>query len=535
MKKSFLIILFLFVGIIENNAQTWDWAKNIQSANDQYVSEMLNDPSGNIYLSFRANANGIFESFPVDSGTFIAKFSPSGTVLWVKNYPGLSKMKFDRNGFLNITGTFIGSFTIDSHTAISNGGSDIYFMKLNSTGIVTSLKTFGSIGDDSGNALAIDLDNDIYLTGKFSNTISFDGTLLIDSLGYGSFYIVSLDNFYNVKWAKRGNWNHYSGYSITTDNHKNAYVWGKSIDTCYYCNGGDFTARYDLNGNRNYLSSYPYSNCFYNIIETNDHENIYKLGACASTHSDDPSLYKYDSSMNLSWNQYLGDGYHFGLGAGLPFDPDNNIYLGGNIGSWAVHDSVMIDSTWLIIQGNNAALVAKMDSAGNFLWFLSAYGAQDESIRAISTDINRNIYVYGMYYNYPGPDTVTFGSHTLIGNAGTTKYFLAKINQSFTTTNQDIVKSENQIMIYPNPSVGQFTLQLNNEMQKNIQYGDMIFVFDPLGNCVLRQQFSNSSSQIIDISKMAKGIYFVEVETGNPSSPSFEGQRKRINKKIVLN
>lgn len=91
------------------------------------------------------------------------------------------------------------------------------------------------------------------------------------------------------------------------------------------------------------------------------------------------------------------------------------------------------------------------------------------------------------------------------------------------------VREENEtadLFVYPNPAIGGiFTLQLNDYIQKQVLHSDMIFVFDQLGNCVLRQHFSSSSAQQrIDISKMAKGVYLVEVETEN----------KRITQKIVI-
>jgi len=95
-------------------------------------------------------------------------------------------------------------------------------------------------------------------------------------------------------------------------------------------------------------------------------------------------------------------------------------------------------------------------------------------------------------------------------------------NQVVSVNNSE--NMNNSITIYPNPTKGQFTLKLNEGMQKQVQYQGMIFVFDQLGNCILRQQFFNSPSQQIDISKMVKGIYFVEIE--------YEGGR--ISKKVIM-
>jgi hypothetical protein len=205
--KKFTLLFFSLV-CLSTYAQQWNWAKDIQCQANQYISEMSSDAVGNIYMRFRTNSTGLFEGFPVDSGCYIAKFNPSGSILWVKNYPSISKMTFDHNGILNVTGQFNGNLVIDSYNVVSNGGDDFYFMKLNAGGVVIALKTFGGTGNDFSSGLGIDLDNEIYITGKFSNAISFDGITVTDTMGHGSFYVVSLDSSLDTKWAKQGNWDH---------------------------------------------------------------------------------------------------------------------------------------------------------------------------------------------------------------------------------------------------------------------------------------------------------------------------------------
>ena len=75
-------------------------------------------------------------------------------------------------------------------------GSDIYFMRLDSAGVVIALKTFGGTGDDFGNALAIDLDNDILTSAR-------DG---IDRPGGVGAANIRRDVLYSVSLQQKARW-----------------------------------------------------------------------------------------------------------------------------------------------------------------------------------------------------------------------------------------------------------------------------------------------------------------------------------------
>ncbi|MDQ3048881.1 MAG: T9SS type A sorting domain-containing protein [Bacteroidota bacterium] len=79
--------------------------------------------------------------------------------------------------------------------------------------------------------------------------------------------------------------------------------------------------------------------------------------------------------------------------------------------------------------------------------------------------------------------------------------------------------TENFIEAFPNPSTGIFNLQFEKPMEGKL------CVYDVLGNCILTQQFSNSSTLQFSIAEQARGIYFIEVQAGE----------KKYNQKIILN
>ena len=69
----------------------------------------------------------------------------------------------------------------------------------------------------------------------------------------------------------------------------------------------------------------------------------------------------------------------------------------------------------------------------------------------------------------------------------------------------EIYKPPSTIEISPNPATSAFTITSSSKLKE-------IKLFSVLGECIYQSEISNSKSEI-DISSLAKGIYFVEIKT----------------------
>ena len=109
---------------------------------------------------------------------FVAKYSSNGDLIWARNFgdQGLG-IAVDGLGSFYATGTFNGPTDFDSGPGLdlrtSNGGNDIFLAKLDNSGNVLFVHTFGYESNDQANDLAIDANNNVYMTG-------FVGTNLVD-------------------------------------------------------------------------------------------------------------------------------------------------------------------------------------------------------------------------------------------------------------------------------------------------------------------------------------------------------------------
>jgi hypothetical protein len=103
-------------------------------------------------------------------------------------------MVTDASGNVFITGKFRDSIKFGSlSTLITSGYDDVFIVKYNSSGVVQWSKKFGSAtGYDTGTGIRLDASGNIYLCGQFGGTIVFDSYSLTSS--GGDIFIVKLNS-----------------------------------------------------------------------------------------------------------------------------------------------------------------------------------------------------------------------------------------------------------------------------------------------------------------------------------------------------
>lgn len=169
----------------------------------------------------------------------------------------VSAISLDVYSDIGICGSFHKNFFLGSSDLNSAGGSDMFAMVVDPDGNTLVLKDIGGASDDAALSMTLDAQSNIFLTGYFTGTVSFD-SLKVTSAGGRDVFITKLDNFGNVKWVQRfGGSGNDQGNDIALDGSANTHVAGSFENTINFDNshflhsaGGTdaFAVQYDILG-----------------------------------------------------------------------------------------------------------------------------------------------------------------------------------------------------------------------------------------------------------------------------------------------
>ncbi len=399
-----LIVLALIFNLntVFAQAPNWTWAKSAGGALLDKSQSLATDAQGNSYMT------GSFESSSITFGgvtlqntglsdVFVVKSDPSGNVIWAKSLVGSSvdqstAITADGSGNVYITGYYLGpTLTAGSITltliAGVNGGQNAFIVKLDQLGnVIWANNIGGPQGYESGRSLATDINNNVYLTGSFGDSITFGNILLTNPNGGQDFFITKYNSSGIVQWAKKADGTRYEVSShIVVDANGNSYVAG-----LYNC---------------------P-TLTFENIVLTNAN-NFY---------GGDIYIVKYDPMGNVVWVKTIGNTHDDGA-TGIALDHNGNLYISGYFYS---------DYLWfngaLLTNSNNGysdSFIARYDTAGNIVWANKPLCFDNDGANSIAVDANSNPYITGSFYS-----SMTIGTIPLGGSAGGRDIYLAKYNSS---------------------------------------------------------------------------------------------------------
>jgi len=189
------------------NAQNIDWIVSGGSSDDEAITHLRLDNSGNML------ASGIFESSIALGSTNLISFGEkdaflssvnlaNGTFIWAASWGGSQNDKLgsvlQKDNFVWLTGSFSSELQCSSlgGTLSCEGGSDVYLIKVNAvTGEFLELMDFGGNGSENGTSLCIS-GNRIYLGGTHNEAFTVGNNIDIPALGASDVFILELNQAY---------------------------------------------------------------------------------------------------------------------------------------------------------------------------------------------------------------------------------------------------------------------------------------------------------------------------------------------------
>ncbi|MEM9722013.1 MAG: SBBP repeat-containing protein [Bacteroidota bacterium] len=372
------------------------WATYFGATATEIGEAVCTDDLGNVYIAGKSNygyhelaTNWELEEYWGGRDAFIAKFDPSGALLWATYYGGEHEdagmgVCTDPDGNVFLTGYttseegihYYGhddTYNEGSNSAGNRHGRDAFLVKFTPSGYRVWGTYYGGetylIGDvaraETGMSIASDSDGFIYMTGattseSFIAADGFDNSLA----GEADAFLVKFDNYGNREWA--------------------TYFGGDKMDIAN-------SVCLDPSGNV-YIAGYTESSGLGHMGHSMAHKFL-----------TDAFLAKFSADGDRLWSTYYG-GTSYDEGHSIAIDPTGNfVFLAGVTGSKNFIANSGYDDTH---NGGYDAFLVAFNTGGLRLWGTYFGGPDDETcqscigewsagqMRTTHVSVSKNLDVY---------------------------------------------------------------------------------------------------------------------------------------------
>jgi len=404
-----------------------------------------------------------------NSDLFLIKTDSDGNIQWSTNVGGATA----DYGWYVIQTNDGGFLAAGATSSYGDGSYNGYLVKTNSAGVVQWTKVFGGSGSDYFNGMSKTRDGGFIITGATST----------NSFGSSDLWLLKFDSNGDTLWTKQ--------FGKPTEDAGNAVI--QTTDGGYVVAG--------------------------------DSHTFVNLGAHRAV------ITKLDSLGNLKWSHQFGS------------------YPGAEIAYDVLPDSIngyfLLCYTGVYGYGAKDVLLIRVDSSGKKMWAktyggtgdddpwyaqqtsdgglmivgaTTSYGAGQWDVFLVSTDSSGSS---ACYETKPEPfDTIPVfqirsGTTIISGGVARSRNTITTIANTQITdpclvSIKDIFKLEEEVIIYPNPSSGQFSVQVNGQLPiVNLH----LAIFNVMGEEIYSSVI-NSPSSLVDL-KVASGIYFYKLSSGD--------------------
>lgn len=358
------------------------------------------------------------------------------------SYDACKAIALDDAGNVYATGYFSTTVDFDAGPGVFNlsavNAEDAFMAKYDPTGKLIWAKTIGDFRYQAGNALTLDANGNIYVTGIFFGTTDFDPGPAVANLvsaGNEDIFVCKYDNTGNFIWGKKfgGPTNEFCN-TIKLDAAGNIYINGYFENTADFDPGTGifnlvsagatdiFVCKLNNDGMLQWAKQIggPSADVAFDI-DLDEQNNVYSTGFYWATVDFDPG----PGAFNLT-SPALGDGYILKLNnaggfmnaarlggnsrvrcSSLKIDKTNHVYVTGHFDGEADFDpgsgSYLLNSP----VDDDDVFIGKYDLDLNLIWVKQIAGPSFQKVFDIEIDDGDNIYTTGHYNGTadfdPGP------------------------------------------------------------------------------------------------------------------------------------
>jgi gliding motility-associated-like protein len=361
------------------------WAVKAGGNGSDRATAVKVDANGDIYITGFYYGTANFGSITLNSvngsqDVFIAKLNSSGVFQWAVSAGGnLGEYSYglalDQSNNVFITGQFEGNSTFGSQTLISQVNPqtnlpsfDIFTAKYNSSGAFQWVRQGKAEYNDRGMDLVCDNTGNVYVTGQFSDTITFQNTYNNNVMN--AVFIIKYNSSGQEVWFRKAAGSFGIGYSIALYNNQDLYVSGDYKGTMtFFGTPNNFLT--DTYTNRIFLAKYTTSGNF--VWAQSDASDNY-LSARAITLASNGDVYiagEFGCVMNEYSNLY-GEGIFNSIGFSDIFACK---YTSSGARTWERHfGGPLVDKAHGVVEGNNGRPVIAGSFERNINWPMGISG-----------------------------------------------------------------------------------------------------------------------------------------------------------------
>ncbi len=476
-----------------------EWAINVRNNDASNYCYTQTDNFGNVYLGGTFENKVVFEGIAEsdsltnegDDDPYIIKLNRSGQLIWIKSFGAEDSDEFPSGSLMSenlnsISTDTSGNIAFCGSYSTKFGATDIAISKVDSTGNLLWKRVFGASFVDRGHSVTCDKEGNVITLATYWHTIDFDpgdGVSEITSKGQYDNCVVKLDPFGNFIWVK--------GFGNT----RNDYAGGIASDE----------------NNSIYLTGK-----FIGRMDWDPGENIHSVRA---TNYWDNYILKLNENGRFIWMNHV------------PSSSSNS------------NGSIYVDKNFSVYSANTFVTTADIDpTSEEFL--AESNGDDDFYIMKLNQHCDTGI-----------PDlTITYESDTLKTNiSGATYRWYDCESSLFMDNDQQFLVPDNNgsyavevtkdgcaqqtlceeindvgiadifqnIQVYPNPSKGFINIDLTSFTNEKTD----IKLYSLEGKLISSSSVSAPSLKSIELPKN-KGIYFVTISNKNGGKKGFKVLRK---------
>jgi|GEM_PF-3564586 len=392
LQVSIILTTLIFTFAFESNSQVLEWSES----NGGYGTGISVNPNGDSYITGSFGGSASFGNITLTNweygssrNAFIAKYDSAGNCTWAKPILGLNLIQgngisHDSKDNVYLTGRFGDSISFGNIQYITTGNGNFFIAKYDSSGNLIWAKIDSVIFNSIayGNGIAVDSKGNSYVIGTFSGTVKFGDTQL--TTPNIDIFIAKYDSSGNCIWARKDSSSASSyGYGVSVDGFGNIYITGKF-------NGTDIFGNYTLTAGNPvsdaFVAKYDSSgNCIW-AKQISSNNPVSGQGVAVDENGISYSTGSFSGTVSIGSIQLTASGSVDGYA--VKFDANGNCI-------WAQHDSGSTGGTGIALDAKENVYmtgpnVIKYDSSGNFIWLKQISGAQ-----GVGVDVHGSSYIIG--------------------------------------------------------------------------------------------------------------------------------------------